>query len=212
MLEHYRRTHCVVSELIIGNGYYFRVFSHNMVGPSDKAATTKEPVFIPRPGAGPSLPPPGALGQAAGGHREGARLGAALSVQNPVTARHHLRATRLQGHGLLRGPKLHPPPGEPLSHRRLQCYSLLCRPRQPQGGERRPRRGQAQAAELWPRAVPFSLPLPEQGLALPIGSLFPALDMVRDSSGRPRSRNTNAHLPTFLPGPLNLRVSLLPTV
>uniref|UniRef100_A0A452TWK9 Myosin binding protein C3 n=1 Tax=Ursus maritimus TaxID=29073 RepID=A0A452TWK9_URSMA len=50
VLEHYRRTHCVVSELIIGNGYYFRVFSHNMVGPSDKAATTKEPVFIPKPG------------------------------------------------------------------------------------------------------------------------------------------------------------------
>ncbi|KAM5226041.1 myosin-binding protein C, cardiac-type [Hipposideros larvatus] len=50
VLEHYRRTHCVVSELIIGNGYYFRVFSHNLVGPSDKAATTKEPVFIPRPG------------------------------------------------------------------------------------------------------------------------------------------------------------------
>ncbi|XP_031226840.1 myosin-binding protein C, cardiac-type isoform X1 [Mastomys coucha] len=50
VLEHYRRTHCVVSELIIGNGYYFRVFSHNMVGSSDKAAATKEPVFIPRPG------------------------------------------------------------------------------------------------------------------------------------------------------------------
>ncbi|XP_053059190.1 myosin-binding protein C, cardiac-type isoform X3 [Acinonyx jubatus] len=50
VLEHYRRTHCVVSELIVGNGYYFRVFSHNTVGPSDNAATTKEPVFIPRPG------------------------------------------------------------------------------------------------------------------------------------------------------------------
>ncbi|XP_021564270.1 myosin-binding protein C, cardiac-type [Carlito syrichta] len=50
VLEHYRRTHCVVPELIIGNGYYFRVFCHNMVGPSDRAATTKEPVFIPRPG------------------------------------------------------------------------------------------------------------------------------------------------------------------
>uniref|UniRef100_A0A8C5L1V2 Myosin-binding protein C, cardiac-type n=1 Tax=Jaculus jaculus TaxID=51337 RepID=A0A8C5L1V2_JACJA len=50
VFEHYRRTHCVVSELIIGNGYYFRVFSHNMVGPSDRAATTKDPVFIPRPG------------------------------------------------------------------------------------------------------------------------------------------------------------------
>ncbi|CAO2579892.1 Myosin-binding protein C, cardiac-type, partial [Lemmus lemmus] len=50
VLEHYRRTQCVVSELITGNGYYFRVFSHNMVGSSDKAAVTKEPVFIPRPG------------------------------------------------------------------------------------------------------------------------------------------------------------------
>uniref|UniRef100_A0A8C3WVT3 Myosin-binding protein C, cardiac-type n=1 Tax=Catagonus wagneri TaxID=51154 RepID=A0A8C3WVT3_9CETA len=49
VLEHYRRTHCVVSELVVGNGYYFRVFSHNTVGPSDRAATTKEPVFIPKP-------------------------------------------------------------------------------------------------------------------------------------------------------------------
>lgn len=68
-MEHYRPTHCVVSELIIGNGYYFRVFSHNMVGPSDRAATTKEPVFIPRPGAVPSLPPP-----AGGGWGRGASL------------------------------------------------------------------------------------------------------------------------------------------
>uniref|UniRef100_G3WY35 Myosin binding protein C3 n=1 Tax=Sarcophilus harrisii TaxID=9305 RepID=G3WY35_SARHA len=50
VLEHYRRTHCVVSELIMGNHYYFRVFSHNMVGASEKAATTKEPVFIPKIG------------------------------------------------------------------------------------------------------------------------------------------------------------------
>ncbi|KAI4564592.1 hypothetical protein MJT46_010390 [Ovis ammon polii x Ovis aries] len=56
VLEHYRRTHCVVSELIIGNGYYFRVFSHNTVGPSERAATTKEPVFIPRPGITYELP------------------------------------------------------------------------------------------------------------------------------------------------------------
>ncbi|XP_033612699.1 myosin-binding protein C, cardiac-type [Fukomys damarensis] len=50
VLEHYRRTQCVVSELVVGNGYYFRVFSHNMVGPSARAAATKEPVFIPKPG------------------------------------------------------------------------------------------------------------------------------------------------------------------
>ncbi|XP_017914607.1 PREDICTED: myosin-binding protein C, cardiac-type isoform X1 [Capra hircus] len=56
VLEHYRRTHCVVSELIIGNGYYFRVFSHNTVGPSERAAATREPVFIPRPGITYELP------------------------------------------------------------------------------------------------------------------------------------------------------------
>lgn len=74
VLEHYRRTQCVVSELIIGNGYYFRVFSHNMVGPSDTAATTKEPVFIPRPGAVPSHPPlvgVGELGLGDSGSRKG---------------------------------------------------------------------------------------------------------------------------------------------
>nr|XP_023406679.1 myosin-binding protein C, cardiac-type [Loxodonta africana] len=56
VLEHYRHTHCVVPELVIGNGYYFRVFSHNAVGPSDTAATTKEPVFIPKPGITYELP------------------------------------------------------------------------------------------------------------------------------------------------------------
>uniref|UniRef100_A0A4X2KV27 Myosin-binding protein C, cardiac-type n=1 Tax=Vombatus ursinus TaxID=29139 RepID=A0A4X2KV27_VOMUR len=50
VLEHYRQTHCVVSELVMGNNYYFRVFSQNMVGASEKAATTKEPVFIPKIG------------------------------------------------------------------------------------------------------------------------------------------------------------------
>lgn len=52
----------------------------------------------------------------------------------------------------------------------------------------------------YPPPPPGSLPLPEQGLAVPIGSL----DIVWDSSG---SRNTNANLPTFLPGPLDLRPS-----
>lgn len=89
-MEHYRRTHCVVSELIIGNGYYFRVFSHNMVGPSDSAATTKEPVFIPRPGAVPSLSPGGAEAGRRWGQRRGALLGVALLAQSPVTNRHHI--------------------------------------------------------------------------------------------------------------------------
>ncbi|XP_028916720.1 myosin-binding protein C, cardiac-type [Ornithorhynchus anatinus] len=50
VLEHYHRTHCVVAELILGNGYYFRIFSQNMVGASETAAATKEPVLIPKTG------------------------------------------------------------------------------------------------------------------------------------------------------------------
>lgn len=92
-MEHYRRTQCVVSELIIGNGYYFRVFSHNMVGPSDIAATTKEPVFIPRPGAVPSCPPlvgGGSWGREAARAGRGAWGGIVLLVQSPITNRHHI--------------------------------------------------------------------------------------------------------------------------
>uniref|UniRef100_A0A6I8N757 Myosin binding protein C3 n=1 Tax=Ornithorhynchus anatinus TaxID=9258 RepID=A0A6I8N757_ORNAN len=55
VLEHYHRTHCVVAELILGNGYYFRIFSQNMVGASETAAATKEPVLIPK--TGQTLPP-----------------------------------------------------------------------------------------------------------------------------------------------------------
>uniref|UniRef100_A0A8C5Q856 Myosin binding protein C3 n=1 Tax=Leptobrachium leishanense TaxID=445787 RepID=A0A8C5Q856_9ANUR len=33
--EHYRRLHCVVSDLVMGNEYYFRAFTENMCGVSD---------------------------------------------------------------------------------------------------------------------------------------------------------------------------------
>ncbi|KAM9301716.1 myosin-binding protein C, cardiac-type [Gastrophryne carolinensis] len=42
VFEHYRRLHCVVSDLIMGNQYYFRVFSENMCGLSEKPATSKD--------------------------------------------------------------------------------------------------------------------------------------------------------------------------
>uniref|UniRef100_A0A8C9FY85 Myosin binding protein C, cardiac n=1 Tax=Pavo cristatus TaxID=9049 RepID=A0A8C9FY85_PAVCR len=44
--DHYRRTNCVVSDLIMGNEYFFRVFSENLCGLSETAATTKNPAYI----------------------------------------------------------------------------------------------------------------------------------------------------------------------
>ncbi|XP_042742235.1 myosin-binding protein C, cardiac-type isoform X1 [Lagopus leucura] len=48
--DHYRRTNCVVSELIMGNEYFFRVFSENLCGLSETAATTKNPAYIQKSG------------------------------------------------------------------------------------------------------------------------------------------------------------------
>lgn len=44
--ENYRQTNCTVSDLIIGNSYFFRVFSENLCGLSEKAAVTKNPAVI----------------------------------------------------------------------------------------------------------------------------------------------------------------------
>uniref|UniRef100_A0A8C3KE93 Myosin binding protein C3 n=1 Tax=Calidris pygmaea TaxID=425635 RepID=A0A8C3KE93_9CHAR len=46
VFDHYRRTNCVVSDLIMGNEYFFRVFSENLCGLSETAATTKNPAYI----------------------------------------------------------------------------------------------------------------------------------------------------------------------
>ncbi|XP_063811004.1 myosin-binding protein H-like [Pseudophryne corroboree] len=46
VLENYRQTNCTVSDLIIGNSYYFRVFSENVCGLSEKAAVTKDCAVI----------------------------------------------------------------------------------------------------------------------------------------------------------------------
>ncbi|XP_075311780.1 myosin-binding protein C, cardiac-type [Odontesthes bonariensis] len=48
--DEYRRTHCVVSDLIMGNEYIFRVYSINLVGLSLDPCTTKDSVFIEKTG------------------------------------------------------------------------------------------------------------------------------------------------------------------
>ncbi|KAG9475829.1 hypothetical protein GDO78_003961, partial [Eleutherodactylus coqui] len=48
--EHYRRLNCIVSDLIMGNEYFFRVFSENMCGLSEKPFTSKNTALIQKTG------------------------------------------------------------------------------------------------------------------------------------------------------------------
>ncbi|KAM4795852.1 myosin-binding protein H-like [Rhinophrynus dorsalis] len=48
--EHYHQTNCTISDLIMGNSYYFRVFSENLCGLSEKAAVTKDLATIKKTG------------------------------------------------------------------------------------------------------------------------------------------------------------------
>uniref|UniRef100_A0A8C4I412 Myosin binding protein C3 n=1 Tax=Dicentrarchus labrax TaxID=13489 RepID=A0A8C4I412_DICLA len=48
--EQYRRTHSVVSDLIMGNEYIFRVFAINLVGLSPEPCTTKDSAYIQKTG------------------------------------------------------------------------------------------------------------------------------------------------------------------
>ncbi|XP_069030474.1 myosin-binding protein C, cardiac-type [Embiotoca jacksoni] len=50
VFEQYRRTHCVVSDLIMGNEYIFRVFAANLVGLSLDPCNTKDSVYIHKTG------------------------------------------------------------------------------------------------------------------------------------------------------------------
>ncbi|NXO01878.1 MYPC3 protein, partial [Rhinopomastus cyanomelas] len=51
VFDRYRRTNCVVSDLIMGNEYFFRVFSENLCGLSEAAAVTKNPAHIQKTGS-----------------------------------------------------------------------------------------------------------------------------------------------------------------
>ncbi|XP_018412130.1 PREDICTED: myosin-binding protein C, slow-type [Nanorana parkeri] len=50
VLEHYHRTSATISELVIGNEYYFRVFSENMCGLSETATRTVNCALIEKEG------------------------------------------------------------------------------------------------------------------------------------------------------------------
>uniref|UniRef100_A0A3B1IVM8 Myosin-binding protein C, cardiac-type n=1 Tax=Astyanax mexicanus TaxID=7994 RepID=A0A3B1IVM8_ASTMX len=50
VFEQYRRTNCVVSDLIMGNEYVFRVFAINMVGLSPEPCPSKDSAYIQKTG------------------------------------------------------------------------------------------------------------------------------------------------------------------
>lgn len=52
--DQYRRTHCIASDLIIGNEYVFRVFANNLVGSSQEPCGTKDSAYIQKTGGGRS--------------------------------------------------------------------------------------------------------------------------------------------------------------
>ncbi|XP_072257228.1 myosin-binding protein C, slow-type isoform X18 [Pyxicephalus adspersus] len=50
VLEHYHRNSATISDLVIGNEYYFRIFSENMCGLSDTATRTPNSALIEKEG------------------------------------------------------------------------------------------------------------------------------------------------------------------
>ncbi|XP_058136666.1 myosin-binding protein C, fast-type [Dasypus novemcinctus] len=56
VFEHNRHTHCTVSELIMGNEYYFRVFSENFCGLSESPGVSKNTAQILKTGLTFKLP------------------------------------------------------------------------------------------------------------------------------------------------------------
>nr|XP_046153089.1 myosin-binding protein C, slow-type-like isoform X3 [Oncorhynchus gorbuscha] len=52
-IEHYHRTCITITELVVGNEYYFRIYSENMVGLSEGATQTKDSALIVKEGKFP---------------------------------------------------------------------------------------------------------------------------------------------------------------
>ncbi|KAF7229275.1 myosin-binding protein C, slow-type isoform X3 [Nothobranchius furzeri] len=55
-IEHYHRTCITITELVVGNEYFFRVFSENMCGLSEAATQTKKSALIVKEGSQMKIP------------------------------------------------------------------------------------------------------------------------------------------------------------
>lgn len=49
-IEHYHRNCITITELVVGNEYFFRIFAENMCGPSETATQTKKSALIVKEG------------------------------------------------------------------------------------------------------------------------------------------------------------------
>lgn len=49
-IEHYHRNCITITELVVGNEYFFRIFAENMCGPSEAATQTKKSALIVKEG------------------------------------------------------------------------------------------------------------------------------------------------------------------
>uniref|UniRef100_A0A3P9M601 Myosin-binding protein C, slow-type n=1 Tax=Oryzias latipes TaxID=8090 RepID=A0A3P9M601_ORYLA len=55
-IEHYHRTCITITDLVVGNEYYFRIFSENMCGLSENATQTKKSALIVKEGLQVKIP------------------------------------------------------------------------------------------------------------------------------------------------------------
>lgn len=86
--DQYRRTHCIVPDLIMGNNYVFRVFANNLVGPSQEPCGTKDSAYIQKTGGQQSL-----VYSVTSSGRRGLTLTVCPSVQASRTNRRPTRST-----------------------------------------------------------------------------------------------------------------------
>lgn len=121
VFEQYRRTNCVVSDLIMGNEFVFRVFTNNLVGSSQEPCTSKDSALIQKIGETSAI---------------STLLISPAAKKNLLTVaplRYGIQAAHAQGSRLLAGSQVHAPSGEPLCHCGIQCHPQLFRQRHTQG-------------------------------------------------------------------------------
>lgn len=127
--DQYRRTNCIVSDLIMGNEYVFRAFSNNLVGQSQEACNTKDGAYIQKTG-----------GQWPHMYCNITQIQHHLYKDCDLMSRecawlwiwvclfrYRVQAAHPQGSRLLRGSQVHTSFGEPLYYSRIQRHpQLLC--------------------------------------------------------------------------------------
>lgn len=131
VLERYHRTSCVVSDLIVGNSYAFRVFAENQCGLSETAPVTADLAHIQKAGK-----QAGAVGNSPQKERTGLKWGKALRCHIAAPLGTHsscLQDQRVCPAGPLGSPHVHPASRRLHHHHWLRHPALLLCARLSQG-------------------------------------------------------------------------------